>query len=102
MITVHIIYTPDQDVKIKCCPGKSLVVADVLNRLYLMEKNTDGTVEQERKSINMLHYLCIWKAPGNPGRHRRGSAAGRKTVHALRMTRTSDTGGYTYNTIRTV
>lgn len=55
--------------KIKGCPGKSLVVADMLNRLYLTKKNTDGTVEQERKTVNMLHYLRIWKAPGNPGRH---------------------------------
>jgi len=41
-----------------------------------------------RKSINMLHYLRIWEAPGNPARHWRGSgAAGRKTVNTPRIAR---------------
>lgn len=50
LIAAYIILTPGNDVQIKLCPGKSLLVVDMLNREDLDEHHTDGT---------MIHYLHI-------------------------------------------
>lgn len=47
------------EVRIRYCPGKSLLVADTLGRAYLPECNTDGSVEQKIGSINMSQYVYI-------------------------------------------
>lgn len=56
--TVHLIETAViYDTQIRDYPGKSLLMANTLSREYIPEEYTDGCMEEELESINLLQHL---------------------------------------------
>jgi len=44
------------DIEVKYIPGKSMLLADTLSRAYLPEHASEGSVEMEIESINMVQH----------------------------------------------
>lgn len=47
------------DIEVKYIPGKSMLLADTLSRAYLPEHASEGSVEMEIESINMVQHIHI-------------------------------------------
>lgn len=47
------------EVSLEYVPGKHVVLADTLSRVYLTEQDNRGPVEVQVESINMIHYLPV-------------------------------------------
>lgn len=47
------------DIEVVFVPGRFMLVADTLSRAYLPECATEGSVEAEIETVNMIHYLPI-------------------------------------------